>query len=410
MSFASDYRPTTLDEMVGQTHLVGKNGMLRVMLENNNMSSCIFYGPPGVGKTTAAHIAANMLNCVFEKMNATTASTKDIQTLTAKARKNGEHVLLCLDEIQYFNKKQQQVLLEPVEDGTITLIAMTTENPHFSCLDALLSRCYVLEFKPITIEDVLKNLQSVWDKYSADHTDPVVTPEALQQIANISCGDVRQSLAILDMAIMTHPTDVIDANTIQSITPNCRTSRFDIGGDIHYNLLSAFQKSIRGSDPDAAVFYLARLLEGGDMESPCRRLMVIANEDIGLAQPDAVPFVYACVQMAKSLGLAEADKPLTNATLYLALSPKCSTAEDTYNAAAADVKQGLGPAVPPYLQYAHSKGYLFPHNYPNHWVPQQYLPYDIKDHVYYHPQQSSAFEQGAASYWSAVKNTAVRKP
>lgn len=394
MSLIDDYRPNNLDDMVGQEHLVGNNGMLRAMLTNKRLTSCIFYGPPGCGKTTAAWIAANTAGYPFLRLNATTASTKEIQTAVAKAQTNGETLVLCLDEIQYFNKKQQQILLSPIEDGTMILIAMTTENPYFSCIDALLSRCTVFEFKQLSVDDVLHNLTNVWNKAAVKY--PAVkemTQDALCAIAENAAGDIRRSLQLLDTAAMTF-NGTITRDMIENMLPSNRTSRFDLGGDIHYNLIAALQKSIRGSDPNAAVFYLARLLEGGDILSPCRRLMVIANEDIGLADPDAVPFVYSCVQMAKELGMPEAALPLTNAVLRLALAPKCSTCETTYNAAAEDVRKGRGATVPAHINKGHPKNYVWPHQYPMHWCPQQYMPDDLVGTVYYVPQNNE-FEQKA---------------
>lgn len=390
----NNYRPTSFQEMVGQPHIIGPNGVLTRMLSTNNIQSCIFYGPPGCGKTTAAKILAENSGMTFRTFNATNASLPDIRKIIEKAT---DTILLYLDEIQYFNKKQQQSLLPYIESNKIILIAATTDNPYFCCYDALLSRCSVLEFKPIPVNEIITKLNEIVAKEQRN-----ITTDAIHMIASTSAGDLRRAVNQLAMNFMQYDnTHTITVNDITEIMPSTRMSSFDTDGDDHYALISGLQKSIRGSDPNAAIFYLARLLEGGDLLSPCRRLLVIAHEDIGLAQPDAASYVYACVQAAKELGLPEANKPLTNAVLYLAISPKSSTCETTYNRAVEDIKNGKGAVVPPHLRHAYSKGYKYPHDYPNHWCPQQYLPDDLQGRIYYTPQ-CNAFETNAANYWSAV--------
>lgn len=397
MVLANNSRPKTFDEMVGQTHLLSSNGILTNALRMTPLPSLIFYGPPGTGKTTASEIIAAQSNMPLIKMNATQASITDIKK---SLQKSTEQTLLYLDEIQYFNKKQQQSLLPLIENNQITLIAATTENPYHALYDALLSRCVICEFKAIPAENIEKRLHQILQ----NNNSVKITDDTINTIAHISGGDMRKAVNTLEITINCYKnkTTPIDKTDLQNILPSASMAGFDTDADTHYNLISGLQKSIRGSDPDAAIFYLARLLEGGDLLSPCRRLLVIANEDIGLAYPEAMSLVYALVQTAKELGLPEANKPLTNAVLLLALAPKASTAERTYNAAAEDVKNGYGKIIPSYLRNACSKGYLYPHDYPNHYVKQQYLPDDIKSRKYYTPD-TNAFEQNAAKYWKTIK-------
>lgn len=394
---ANIYRPENFQDMVGQQHLIGSNGILTNMLKNNKIQSCIFYGPPGCGKTTAGKIIAKKSNLIFNNLNATIATTKNIQDIISNGIQSKNTILLYLDEIQYFNKKQQQILLPYIESGDMILIASTTENPFFCCIDSLISRCTILEFKPLTINDIKNHIKNICKKEKYDLKEDVI-----DYISENSAGDMRRALNLLNLVTnMGDDLKSISKNDIISIQPSIRTSRFDSNSEIHYNLIAALQKSIRGSDPNAAVFYLARLLEGGDLLSPCRRLLVIAHEDIGLGNPDAIPFVQACIDTAKQLGLPEAAKPLTNAVIYLAISPKCDTAEKTYNAARTDVQKGYGNTVPKHINKGCPKDYKYPHDYPNHWVRQQYLPDDLTNRVYYTPEHNT-FEQNMAFYWSKI--------
>lgn len=394
---ANIYRPENFQDMVGQQHLIGSNGILTNMLKNNKIQSCIFYGPPGCGKTTAGKIIAKKSNLIFNNLNATIATTKNIQDIISNGIQSKNTILLYLDEIQYFNKKQQQILLPYIESGDMILIASTTENPFFCCIDSLISRCTILEFKPLTVNDIKNHIKNICKKEKYDLNEDVI-----DYISENSAGDMRRALNLLNLVTnMGDDLKSISKNDIISIQPSIRTSRFDSNSEIHYNLIAALQKSIRGSDPNAAVFYLARLLEGGDLLSPCRRLLVIAHEDIGLGNPDAIPFVQACIDTAKQLGLPEAAKPLTNAVIYLAISPKCDTAEKTYNAARADVQKGYGNTVPKHINKGCPKNYKYPHDYPNHWVRQQYLPDDLTNRVYYTPEHNT-FEQNMALYWSKI--------
>ena len=392
---AEKVRPTSFDEMVGQTQLIGPNGILTNMLKKHINQSYIFYGPPGCGKTTTGYIIAKQANMQFYEFNATKHSTNEIKAVISKNK--DQQILIYIDEIQYFNKKQQQILLSFIESGEIILIASTTENPYHALYDALLSRCVICEFKPIDVNSIFEKLTEL------NQAENALEKDALQYIAQTSAGDMRRAITTYDiMRNQYNGTNKITSDDVKSMLPSAQMSRFDLDSDIHYACISGLQKSIRGSDPDAAIFYLAKLLEGGDIISPCRRLLVIANEDIGLAYPEALSIVYALTETAKQLGLPEANKPLTNAVLLLALSPKCSTAEKTYNPAAEDVHNGFGTVIPNHLRHACSKGYIWPHAYPNHWYPQQYLPNDLIGRKYYVPE-NNAFEQNCKAYWDNVK-------
>lgn len=395
MPLADTFRPNQLNEMVGQQHLIGPNGILRNMINQKTIQSVIFYGPPGTGKTTAALILSKSAAKPLYKLNAVSAGTQDIKAIVEK-EKNG--CIIYLDEIQYFNKKQQQTLLPYIESGAITLIAATTENPYHNIYKALLSRCMILEFKALQADDIENRLRQI---VKAENIENRFEQNTLHFIAQTASGDARSALNTLELTCAQYPQGTISVENVKDLLPSVMAAGFDQDGDSHYQYVSALQKSIRGSDPNAAVFYLAKLLEGGDILSPCRRLLVIAHEDIGLGNPNAAAFVMACVEAAQQLGMPEAAKPLTNAVIYLAISRKCSTAETTYNKVLEDIHAGKGMIIPPYLRQAHAHGYLYPHNYPNHWVPQQYLPDDCAGHIYYTPDDNP-FEQEMARYWANI--------
>lgn len=404
-------RPQTLDEVCGQKHLLGDKGALRRLLSSGQIRNMIFYGPSGVGKTTVARIVANQAGLPFRQLNATTAAGKDIKEVLAETEgiegMNG--MLLYLDEIQYLNKKQQQTLLEYIEDGRVTLIASTTENPYFYLYKAILSRCAVFEFKPLSIEEISENLYHGLNSLNEENaTEKTLSGDAARYIAESSGGDVRASLNFLELCYYIASEEITREDAESCAQRNL--SAYDRSGDDKYELLSALQKSIRGSDENAAVFYLAKLLELGDMQGACRRLMVIASEDVGLAYSQAAVVVKACVDSALMLGMPEARIPLVHATVLLATSPKSNSAYEAYARAAQDIEKGLGRDMPSCLKNNHFFGvgdkktpYIYPHEYPNHWVRQQYLPDDLKDRVYYVHGENKA-EQAARAYWEKIKN------
>ncbi|WP_302640570.1 replication-associated recombination protein A [uncultured Clostridium sp.] len=412
-------RPTELDEVCGQEHILGKNKILDRIIKSGHISNMIFYGPPGTGKTTVANIIARKAGKRFYKLNATNASLKDIQDITKELDTflgmNG--VVLYLDEIQNFNKKQQQSLLEYIEDGRITLIASTTENPYFYIFKAILSRSTIFEFKPVGEEDIKKALDRAITLRSKEFNEisVKVTHEAIEYLAAYCNGDVRKALNGLEVALnSTKPNDdkeiVIDLEVVKDSTQS-KVIAFDMDGDAHYDILSAFQKSIRGSDADAAIHYLARLIKGGDLISICRRLQVIAAEDIGLAYPQAALIVKSLVDSARELGFPEARIPLAEATILLATSPKSNSSYVAINRALEDLENMTIDDIPMHLKDAHYEGaskmgrgieYKYPHAYENHYVKQQYLPDNIQNKVYYE-YGDNKMEKTTKEYWNRVK-------
>ncbi|MBE6941373.1 MAG: replication-associated recombination protein A [Ruminococcaceae bacterium] len=409
-------RPQTLDEVFGQEHILGENGILRRLVDGGNVPNMIFYGPSGTGKTTVAKIIAQQTNRTLHHLNATTASTADIKEIAAQLdtflAPNG--ILLYLDEIQSFNKKQQQILLDYIESGKITLIASTTENPYFYVFNAILSRSTIFEFKQIDSNAALKAVKRAVT-FLEERTALTAQPEegALEYIAGACGGDLRKAMNAVEVLFSAgKPENGILVLTLEDAKAVSQKSalRADRDGDNFYDLLSALQKSIRGSDPDAACHYLARLMEAGQMQAACRRLMVIACEDVGLAYPQIIPIVKACVDAALMLGVPEARIPLADAAVLMATSPKSNSAYEAYASALADVQNGLGRGFPRHLQNMHAdtytmereQGYQYPHNFPNHWVKQQYLPDDLAGKTYYE-YGPNKIEQAAKQYWDAIK-------
>ena len=409
-------RPQSLDDVFGQDHILGEGAILRRLVDSGNIPNMIFYGPSGTGKTTVANIIAKQTNRTLFQLNATTASTADIKNIVAQLDSfmapNG--VLLYLDEIQSFNKKQQQSLLEHIENGKITLIASTTENPYFYVFNAILSRSTVFEFKQISAQAALQAVKRAV-KYLEEKTALRAQPEegALEYIAGACGGDIRKALNAIEVLFYaTMPQGdslVLTMNDAKMVTQKS-AMRADRDGDNYYDLLSALQKSIRGSDPDAACHYLARLLEAGQMQAACRRLMVIAAEDIGLAYPMIIPIVKSAVDMALMLGMPEARIPLGDAAVLMATSPKSNTGHVALDAALEDVKKGKCGDFPRHLQNMHAdtytmereQGYQYPHDFPGRWVDQQYLPDELVGTKYYQ-YGDNKLEQAAKQYWETIK-------
>ena len=411
-------RPKTLDEVYGQTHILGQGAVLRRLIESGKIPNMIFYGPSGTGKTTVANIIAEQTNRTLFKLNATTASTADIKNIVAQLdtfmAPNG--VLLYLDEIQSFNRKQQQTLLEYIENGKITLIASTTENPYFYVFNAILSRSTVFEFKQIDASAALQAIHRAVS-YLEERTALKAQPEegALEYIAGACGGDIRKAMNAVEVLFSAgRPEGDLLPLTLEDAKAVTQKSamRADREGDNFYDLLSALQKSIRGSDPDAAVHYLARLLEAGQMQAACRRLMVIAAEDVGLAYPMIMPIVKSCVDMALMIGMPEARIPLGDAAVLMATSPKSNTGHVALDAALEDVRKGKGGDFPRHLQNVHAdtytmereQGYMYPHNFPGRWVKQQYLPDELVGTRYYEFGDNK-LEQAAKQYWDTIKKS-----
>ena len=410
---ADEIRPKRLEDVVGQRHILGREGMLRRIIESGQIPNMIFYGPSGTGKTTVARIIAEQTNRSLRKLNATTAGIADIKriideldTLLAPGG-----VLLYLDEIQYFNKKQQQSLLEFIEDGRITLIASTTENPYFCVFNAILSRSTVFEFKPVSAADVENAVRRAVDIMNGRRERPLLLADGVvKRIASACGGDVRKAINSVEL-LFSAVGDRKEISLEDAVAISQRSAmRYDRDGDEHFDILSALMKSLRGSDADAAMHYLARLLEVGDLVGACRRILCSASEDIGLAYPQAVPIVKACVDSALQLGLPEARLPLAQACLLLATAPKSNSACIAIDNAMADVRAGRTGSVPRELQNVHAdgtgfereQGYQYPHNFPGHWVKQQYLPKELRNAKYYDYGENKT-EQAARRYWEEVK-------
>ncbi|MBP3936994.1 MAG: replication-associated recombination protein A [Clostridia bacterium] len=416
---ADRLRPDCLENMVGQPHLIGEGKALRRIIDSGKIPNLIFYGPSGVGKTTLARIIASRTDMRLHKLNGTTASTADIKAIVEEtgtlAGVNG--ILLYLDEIQYFNKRQQQTLLEYIENGSITLIASTTENPYFYIYNAILSRSTVFEFKPVDKNDIVRAVERGFDFLREEQMTEITVEDGVSEKIAYSCGgDVRKAINTVELCVLAAEPDKdgrlhVTLETAEQVGQRS-TMRYDREGDEHYDIVSAYQKSMRGSDPDAAIHYLARLLEAGDLPSACRRLMVCASEDVGLAYPQIIPIVKAAVDTALQVGLPEARLPLANAVILVATAPKSTSAHDAINAAIEDIQAGKSGPIPRQLQNKHYDGadaavrgqhYLYPHSFPDHWVEQQYLPDKLKDTRYYIPGDNKN-EQAFSAYWKAIKD------
>lgn len=412
---ADKLRPKNIDEVAGQKHLLAEGKVLRRIIDGGTLPNLIFYGPSGVGKTTVANIIAENCGMKLHYLNATTASTADIKEIVGSIgtidTQNG--ILLYLDEIQYFNKKQQQILLSYIENGDITLIASTTENPYFYVYNAILSRSTVFEFKTLSKGDIVGVLKRAIGILREEKSkEIIISDEAISKMAAASAGDVRRSLNMLELCVIASEGESINITdqTVEEILAG-NGVRYDREGDQHYDIISAYQKSMRGSDPDAAIYYLGRLLAAGDLPSACRRLLVCANEDVGLANPQIIPIVKAAVDTAMTVGLPEARIPLANAVILVATSPKSASAHDAINAAMEDINKGLIGDIPRQLQNKHFDGedasvkgqhYKYPHEYPNHYVKQQYLPDIVKNKKYYKFGDNKT-EQAYKEYWKKIK-------
>lgn len=413
---ADRLRPGVIEEVAGQKHILSEGKVLRRIIDSGEIPNLIFYGPSGVGKTTVANIIAKKSGKKLCYLNATTASTADIKEIvnTIGTIDAMGGILLYLDEIQYFNKKQQQILLSYIENGDITLIASTTENPYFYVYNAILSRSTVFEFKTLSSSDIAWVIERGIKILTQEKQKKIIISDiSVKKISTAAAGDVRRALNMLELCMVTAETGddikVEDAVVEEILASN--SVRYDREGDEHYDIISAYQKSMRGSDPDAAIYYLGRLLAAGDLPSACRRLLVCANEDVGLAYPQIIPIVKAAVDTAMMVGLPEARLPLANAVILVATSPKSVSAHDAINAAMADIEKGIGGDIPRHLQNKHFDGedaevkgqnYKYPHSYSRHYVNQQYLPDNIKNKKYYNFSDNKT-EQKCKEYWDVIK-------
>ncbi|EOU1595310.1 replication-associated recombination protein A [Clostridium perfringens] len=406
-------RPKKLEDIVGQKHIVGEGTPLNNLIKNKNMINCIFYGPPGVGKTTLANIISNYTDKKFYKINATTSSIKEIQSITSDIDNllNFKGIILYIDELQHFNKKQQQALLEFIEDGRVILIASTTENPYFAIHKAILSRSTIFQFKPVSTEDIIIALERAVSKLEKEGYVISLEEGVLKYIGEISQGDVRKAYTILELAIKSQEKDNILLNKEYVEKLGQSNLKSDSSGDDYYNLLSALQKSIRGSDPDASIHYLARLIKGGNMDSVIRRIGVIAAEDIGLAHPNALQVVNSGIDLALKIGMPEARIILSELVIYLATLPKSNSAYMAIDDALRDLERNNSGDVPKHLKDAHYSGasnlgvggYLYPHNYPNSYINQEYMPENMRGKEYYKPKDNK-YESSIKAYWNNVKN------
>lgn len=419
MPLSDEFRPEKLSDVVGQKHIIGNGKILNKMIENQNYSNMIFFGPPGVGKTTVAEIISKNSGMEFYKINATTSGIDDIKRIISKVGSLNLHrgILLYIDEIQYYNKRQQQTLLEFIEKGEIVLIASTTENPYHYIYKAILSRSLIMEFKPLSVHEIKEGIDRFVNRYNEKNISKIeLYDNAKDKVSSMVDGDMRSAINILESAINTSNIDrdgniKISKNDIEGLGISTMYN-FDTSSDIHYNLLSAFQKSIRGSDIDASVYYLARLIKGGDLISICRRLLVIACEDIGLAYPNAINIVKSCVDSAMQVGLPEARIILSHATILLAGAPKSNSGYVAIDSALLDIDDSHQDDIPNFLKDAHysgaknlnhGSGYKYPHSYPNHYVKQEYLPENKRGSKYYCPQENK-FEENMKRYLESLKN------
>lgn len=409
---AEKMRPVNLEDFIGQKHIIDKGKPLYSLIKSKRIPNCILYGPPGTGKTTLANIMANYVDKKFYKLNATTASVKDIQDIVSDLDTllgyNG--VVLYIDEIQHFSKRQQQSLLEFLENGKVTLIASTTENPYFALHKAIISRCNIFDFKPLTKEDLKIGLIKAVERLKKSELNIEYTNEAVSYIAEISQGDYRKAYNILEIAINSQLTPIISITVEYIESLGQSHMRSDSSGDEYYNLLSAFQKSIRGSDPDAAVHYLAKLVKGGNLTAIIRRISVIVAEDIGLAYPNALSVVHSGIELALKVGLPEAQIILSELTIFLATLPKSNSAYLAIKEAMNDLENNNVGDIPNYLKDSHYsgakklgvEGYKYPHDYQNHYIEQEYMPKELRNKKYYIPQRNK-YEENIIKYWSNIK-------